>query len=57
MPGSEACFHATVLAQIHRSTFLPFQEASHTPSFGGFGIRQIRLLISRLPDYPTFAGC
>ena len=28
------------LSQIQRSTFLPFQEASHTPSFGGLGLSQ-----------------
>ena len=27
------------LSQIQRGTFLPFQEASHTPSFGGLGLR------------------
>ena len=27
------------LSQIHRSIFSPFQEASHTPPFGGFGFR------------------
>ena len=26
------------LSQKHRITFLPFQEASHTPSFGGLGL-------------------
>ena len=26
------------LSQIQRSTFLPFQEASRTPSFGGLGL-------------------
>ncbi len=28
------------LSQIQRSTFSPFQEASYTHSFGGFGLRQ-----------------
>ena len=30
------------LSQIHRSTFLPFQEASRTPSFGGLELRKNR---------------
>ncbi len=38
------------LSQIQRSTFLPFQEASHTPLFGGMGITLIvRILTGWIP--------
>ena len=38
------------LSQIQRSTFLPFQEVSHTPSFGGMGITLIvRILTGWIP--------
>ena len=40
------------LSQIQRSTFLPFQEASHTPSFGGLGIKPALFLCGR-HDPPT----
>ena len=32
-----------LFSQIQRSTFPPFQEASHTPSFGGLGLDSLCL--------------
>ena len=39
-PYFRAVFVTKPLSQIHRSTFLPLQDANPTPSFGGFGLKE-----------------